>query len=268
MCCLRCRICAMRLQAFSSRSTSCCEMSGRIGKFCSLRSGYLCSNLGGGLARRGSGKPVWAHFSGLSSALNPSSLYEAGVILPPRRASATRPSVHIPLPLHRSSPESSPTHQHHAVLNPTHAPRFPRVADRDRLPRLDASDVHVVQNSPSVTSASFLSNWGKYRLFGSRFCSGFCPPSNPSRTAFLAHCPFCPRPEVFPHPQPRPRPTRTSFFFAPSLSRMLSSRSLSLKSICAAFRYAIRGARTEGGAAGVSVVAVESWRRPSRDAAP
>ncbi|CDF38730.1 unnamed protein product [Chondrus crispus] len=69
--------------------------------------------------------------------------------LPPRREHLRRGLrftfryLHIDLLL-----KVPPSHQHHAVLNPAHAPRFPQVADRDRLPRLDASDVNVVLNSP------------------------------------------------------------------------------------------------------------------------
>src|SRR3954462_5260275 len=57
--------------------------------------------------------------------------------------------------------------------------------------------------------------------FGSRRCSGICPPSKPlMETPVRAFWPLTPRPAVLPLPEPMPRPTRIRSFGAPSLSRM------------------------------------------------
>src|SRR6202521_914735 len=73
---------------------------------------------------------------------------------------------------------------------------------------------------PRLTSLSLRAN-GEFLKprFGSRRCSGICPPSKPLiRTPERAVWPLPPRPPVLPLPEPIPRPMRKRLRRAPSLS--------------------------------------------------
>src|SRR6476661_138345 len=74
---------------------------------------------------------------------------------------------------------------------------------------------------PRLSSLYFLAKMFLKPRFGSRRCSGICPPSKPlMATPVRAFWPLTPRPAVLPLPEPMPRPTRLRVLFAPGLSEI------------------------------------------------
>src|SRR5581483_5749008 len=85
------------------------------------------------------------------------------------------------------------------------------------------SDSGVTSSRPDASMTSRLMAWYSTRngflnplSFGTRMCSGICPPSKFIGIVSRAPCPFVPRPAVLPRRPAVPRPTRMPRRFEPA----------------------------------------------------
>src|SRR6185312_12409496 len=97
-------------------------------------------------------------------------------------------------------------------------PAFLRLSSEIALPSTRA-------RSPERTSAAFTMVVARKPRFGSRRCSGICPPSKPTlwKPPARDFWPLWPRPAVLPRPEPPPRATRRRGLRDPSAGLIVLS---------------------------------------------